>query len=90
MSDEPIASVDTPQATPPASPQKYLKWTPPSTQRQTRIITAKDFQKVGVEMQDVKWSRDNAWLVPVDDWNIAAIELVLTEPGFALLDNSAR
>lgn len=85
--NEPKAASTTPAPAPaPKGPQKYIRFKNESWQR-GRVLTSADFARIQVEMPDQTWSEDNAWMIPVDDWNKAAIELVLAEPGFELIEN---
>lgn len=49
-----------------------------------KVFTVKDLQKLGVEdpQTDLRWDRDNNFVVPKTDLNAATVDVLIRQPNF--------
>jgi hypothetical protein len=80
---EPEAEADV--SRPPLSSLTGIKYSAKQVDRKT--LTAKDLQSLGVEdpksADDLVWSRDNGFVVPIDSVNAATVDALIKLPGFS-------
>lgn len=86
MTETDIFEQDVQEQMDPSGSKKVIKYDSMVGIEGARIIRKEDFAKAGIDHETAEWNLDNNFMLPASGFSEAAIELVLAQPNFRLLD----